>query len=161
MGDDLEEDFWVGPDPRQRSYELQYEEVICQDECLKRLPDCFGYSVKVKHPMKGQCYLKREPAVGKNGEFEKVYNATSYNSARITSQAFSHCKSNVYAEQSVFDPNADPKNTGCWENVPGTASDCRIANMDCINIQCTNTQMIGFIRATAFHDDSLLDQVGL
>lgn len=163
------DDFWVGPNKDFISHEtLTYEEVLCQKNCIDH-GSCYAYSVKVEHPMKGQCYLKGQPAIGSNGEYTKSPYNENYNSARISPQAFKQCWSNAYQKKAVFDPNMHPRDAGCWaqnpeadeNNCADDKSCCYIANTDCIYISCANTKMTGFVRAQAFHDDDLVDEAGL
>lgn len=159
MGNELEEDFWVG--------DVLDVEMECRTRCVFRIPDCYAYSVKVEHPMKGQCYLKTQPDIGNKNEYVKA-ETESYNSGRISAQEFTHCWSNVYGKNSVHDPYMeDQTKSGCWsknnlENTDGeNKKTCSITNKDCLGIDCTNTKMKGFIRADAFHDDSLVDGYGI
>ena len=71
IGDKLIDDFWTGS-----LYPDMDVELACRSECIKRLPapgttyGCYAYSVKVQAPMKGQCYLKAEPKIEFNNEYE-------------------------------------------------------------------------------------------
>lgn len=147
-------DFWVGDE-----YETPKAiEEACRSKCVENIPKgCNAYSVKVQDPMKGQCYLKTKPKIANGNKYDAVF-AVQYNSGVISAREFSHCYTNVYGKESVYESNKDPgEGNGCW-TYDEESKKCMIdENSECLELECRTNEMWGAVRPLAFHDNSILN----